>query len=196
MKIMAIAVMTVTVGMSARAERNVTIYVSNDVNTWGALYQAQERAAKMFAEAGVRLEWRTGHPSGAQPEREPAIVVSLAENTPASYQPKALAFAQVYEGVHITVFWDRVERLSRFAPTAVVLAHVLVHEITHILQGIDRHSESGIMKSRWTPEDYRAMASKPLPFTPEDVELIQLGLARRADVGAMAYANSALKTTD
>jgi hypothetical protein len=184
MKIMAIAVMTVAVGMSARAERNVTIYVSNDVNTWGALYQAQERAAKMFAEAGVRLQWRTGHPSGAQPEREQAIVVSLAENTPASYQPRALAFAQVYEGVHITVFWDRVERMSRFAPPTFVLAHVLVHEITHILQGFYRHSESGIMKAQWTVEDYHAMAEKPLPFTPEDVQLIQLGLARRTRRGS------------
>jgi len=196
MKIMAIAAMTVAVGMSARAERTVTVYVRNDLNTRGALYQAQERATKMFAEADVRIDWRTGRPSGAQPEREPTIVVSLAENTPANFLPRALASAKVYEGVHITVFWDRVERLSRFAPPTFVLAHVLVHEITHILQGIDRHSESGVMKSRWTPEDYRAMAIKPLRFTPLDVELIQLGLARRTDVGAMASANSALKTTN
>jgi hypothetical protein len=50
---------------------------------------------------------------------------------------------------------------------------VLVHEITHILQGVDRHSESGIMKAQWTIDDYRAMASKPLSFTPLDVKLIQ-----------------------
>ena len=103
--------------------------------------------------------------------------------------------AKVYEGVHITVFWDRVERLSRFAPPTFVLTHVLVHEITHILQGIDRHSESGVMKARWTPEDYYAMAIKPLPFTPEDVQLIQLGLAR-IDVRSMASTNSALKPTN
>jgi hypothetical protein len=182
--------------MTARAERNVTIYVSNDLNTRGVLYQAQERAAKMFAEAGVRIDWRIGRPSGAQPEREPVIVVSLEEHAPAGYSPEALASAKVYEGVHITVFWDRVERLSRFAQPAVVLAHVLVHEITHILQGIDRHSESGVMKAHWTPEDYRAMAAKPLPFTPQDVKLIQLGLAPPAEAGAMAPANSAPKTTN
>ena len=182
--------------MTARAERNVTVYVNNDLNTRGALHPAQEWAAKMFAEASVRIDWRIGRPSGAQPGREPVIMVSIAENTPASYLPAALAFAKVYEGVHITVFWDRVERLSRFAPPTFVLAHVLVHEITHILQGIDRHSESGIMKSRWTPEDYCAMAIKPLRFTALDVELIQLGLARRTDVGAKASANSALKTTN
>jgi len=196
MQIVAIAALTVAVGMTARAERNVTVYANNDLDTRGVLNQAQLMATKMFAEAGVRLDWRTGHPSGAQPEREPAIVVRLAENTPAGYRPAALALAKVYEGVHITVFWDRVERLSRFAPPNFVLAHVLVHEITHILQGIDRHSESGVMKARWTPEDYYAMASKPLPFTSQDVELIQLGLARRTDVGAMASANSASKTTN
>ena len=123
-------------------------------------------------------------------------MVSLTENTPANFLPNALALAKVYEGVHITVFWDRVERLSRFAPPTFVLAHVLVHEITHILQGIDRHSESGVMKSRWTPEDYRAMASKPLPFTPLDVKLIHLGLAPPTDMRTMAPANSAPKTTN
>jgi hypothetical protein len=185
----AMLAMAAVVGMTARAERNVTVYVNNDLNTSGALGQAKEKAAKAFAEVGVRIEWRGGRRSGAQVEREPVIAVSLAQQTPAAYFPDVLAFAQVYEGVHITVFWDRIERRSRFAPPAAVLAHVLVHEITHILQGIDRHSETGVMKSPWTIDDYRAMASKPLPFTPLDVELIQRGLAPRTEVVAMAPAN-------
>ena len=61
----------------------------------------------------------------------------------------------------------------------MILAHVLVHEITHILQGIDRHSESGVMKASWTNQDYKAMAWKPLPFTPQDTRLLQLGLNGR-----------------
>jgi hypothetical protein len=166
MKIMALMAMTAVAGITAWAARNVTVYMNNDLNTRGVMYQAQERAAKAFAEVGVRIEWRTGRPSGTQPEREPAIEVRLVEDTPADYLPSALAFAKVYEGVHITVFWDRIARQSRYAPPAVVLAHVLVHEITHILQGVNRHSESGVMKSPWTVEDHRAMASKPLQFTP------------------------------
>jgi hypothetical protein len=197
MKIMAIAAMTSVIGMTARAEeRTVTVYVHNDLNTRGVLYQAQQRAAKMFAEVGVRLDWRTGSPSGTQAAREPVIVVSLAEQAPANYSAEALASAKVYEGVHITVFWDRITRLSRFAQPTVVLAHVLVHEITHILQGINRHSEIGVMKAHWTPEDYRAMESKPLPFTPVDVQLIQLGLGPSPDPGARASTNSVLKSTN
>ena len=58
----------------------------------------------------------------------------------------------------------------------IILGHVLVHEITHVLQGVDRHSEKGMMKARWTPEDYCEMEWKPLEFTPEDIILIRLGL--------------------
>ena len=99
------------------------------------------------------------------------------ERTPPNNRPGQLAYTNLYEG-HITVFWDRI-RAAPSAPPIVVLAHVLVHEITHILQGIDRHSERGIMKSKWTLADFRAMASEPLPFTLLDVELIQRGMARR-----------------
>ena len=183
MKAMAIVALA---GITARAAKNVTVYLNHDLNTGGVMYQAQERAAKAFAEVGVRIEWRTGPPPATQPDREPAIVVRLAEHTPADYLPGALAFAKVYEGVHITVFWDRIESQFRLAPPVVVLAHVLVHEITHILQGINRHSESGVMKSRWTANDLRAMASKPLPFTALDVELIRHALESRKDTGAKA----------
>ena len=130
MKAMAIVAMAALAGITARAAKNVTVYLNHDLNTGGVMYQAQERAAKAFAEVGVRIEWRTGPPPATQPDREPAIVVRLAEHTPADYLPGALAFAKVYEGVHITVFWDRIESQFRLAPPVVVLAHVLVHEIT------------------------------------------------------------------
>jgi hypothetical protein len=196
MKAMAIVAMAMIAGITARAARNVTVYLNNDLNTGGVTYQAQEKAAKAFAEVGVRIEWHTGRPPATQPEREPPIVVRLAKDTPADYLPGALAFAKVYEG-HITVFWDRIESQCRLAPPVVVLAHVLVHEITHVLQGVSRHSEVGVMKSRWTAKDQRAMASKPLPFTPLDVELIRHALESRKDTGARAGANSGfLKTTN
>jgi hypothetical protein len=81
-------------------------------------------------------------------------------------------------GVHIRVFYDRVWSQARSLRTQL-LAHVLVHEITHVLQGIDRHSDSGVMKAVWTGEDYSQMRVEPLPFAPEDVELVHVGLARR-----------------
>jgi len=60
-----------------------------------------------------------------------------------------------------------------------VLGHVIVHEVTHILQGLMRHSESGIRKAQWTGVDYQEMTWKPLQFTDEDVMLIHSGLRVR-----------------
>ena len=82
MKIIAIAAMTAVAGMTAPAKRNVTVYVNQDLNndrSMVLMYQARERAGKMFAEAGVRIDWRTGRPSGAQPARGPEIVVSFMQ---------------------------------------------------------------------------------------------------------------------
>jgi hypothetical protein len=166
--------------MCAQAEQKVTVYlqgVSTVPNP--ALCQAQQAAAKMFAEIGVGIDWRTSQPpTGPQLPSQQAITIRLATDTPPKLLPNALAFARPYEGVHLTVFWDRIQK-THPASAGVVLAHVLVHEITHILQGIDRHSDSGVMKACWTGEDYNNMTWKPLPFASEDVQLIQHGLAKR-----------------
>ena len=58
-----------------------------------------------------------------------------------------------------------------------LLAHVLAHEISHILQGTNRHADSGVMKTGWSNVDYEAMARAPLAFTPFDIEEMQDGLA-------------------
>ena len=63
------------------------------------------------------------------------------------------------EGSHITVFIDRIEQMR--APSNV-LAHVMVHEITHLLQGIGRHSATGVMKGVWTAGDFGGMRLRPL----------------------------------
>jgi hypothetical protein len=56
----------------------------------------------------------------------------------------------------------------------------LVHEITHILEGLDCHSGEGVMKAHWTKEDHGSMIRKPLPFTREDIDLIHVAMAARA----------------
>ena len=158
---------------SVQAEQRVTVYVQDGAIVRGqTLGRAEGLAGEMFANAGVRINWRVGHPKGE------AITVGMSD-VPSSYHPGALAFALPYQGFHITVFYDRIHK--GFAPdlASALLAHVLVHEITHILQGVDRHSDTGVMKAHWTTADYAQMLARPLPFTDWDVELIQEGLASR-----------------
>ncbi len=49
----------------------------------------------------------------------------------------------------------------------------MAHEIRHVLERVDRHSATGVMKAHWTTSDYEEMAVRPLPFAGENVELIR-----------------------
>src|SRR5262249_12324312 len=61
-----------------------------------------------------------------------------------------IAFAKVYEGTEITLFYSRIKWAeSQGLMGPMVLAHTLVHEIAHNLQGIGRHSKTGVMKPEW-----------------------------------------------
>jgi predicted Zn-dependent protease len=112
----------------------------------------------------------------------------MVTDIPDQRLPGALAFALPYEGVHIQVFYNRVQAATEPELTPTVLAHVLAHEITHILQGTSRHSESGVMKARWNHDDYLQMKLKPLSFTEEDEQLIRFGMAGRANAGRLIAA--------
>ena len=180
MKIAAMMVMTVMAGQMARAEPpqpKLAVHLRNNASVPPTVrLPAMRLAIEMFATIGVRLAWRTREPHRTSSERP--ILIELATGTPANLAPAALAYALPYEGVHIKVFYDRIQRQIAPELTTGVLAHVLVHEITHVLQKIERHSGSGIMQAVWTDRDYLQMRMGLLPFAPEDVLLIQLGMGK------------------
>ena len=161
-------------------ERTVTVCIESRTVQESVI--AQAIAGKMFADIRVRIDWR--QESKCPAGQDGIIHISLKTSVPANHYPGALAIALPYEGVHIQVFIDRVRKMvdpirKMTDPTSVapLLAHVLAHEITHILQRINRHSECGVMKARWGQKDYGEMAWKPLNFTDVDVRLIHLGFA-------------------
>jgi hypothetical protein len=163
-------------GQSAAVQKaTVTICLEPDPLV---LMGVRPLVSKMFASIAVRVDW---HDRDSCPVGVGAIQVRMSHNPPSIRKFKSLAFAQPYEGT-IVVFPDRVQELNRNGGPSV-LAHVLVHEITHVIEGIDRHSATGIMKDRWDDNDYFEMRRKPLPFAQEDVNLIYDGLqARRGRV--------------
>ena len=112
-----------------------------------------------------------------------ASLIEITSNTPEHVSPGRISLRRPYakqlKGAHIRVFFDRIENSGTGKLVPVLLAHVLVHEITHILQGSDHHSEEGVMKAHWTANDLYQMSYRPLPFDPFDVELIRRGLANR-----------------
>ena len=157
------------------SEQSLTVYI-NAIPKMPALTLpiAEGIACEIFSQAGVHIVWKGGWPK-KQIARQ-TILVNIESYFPANLYPGALAYTRGFEGVHITVFYDRVENS---APTEVVpklLGHVLAHEITHILEGVNGHSLEGVMKAHWSATDILSMAHKILPFDPSDVQLIHMGM--------------------
>ena len=178
---------TIALGKSERSAQSVTVCINaRPVMAAETLPIAEGIAREIFAKAGVHIVWKVG-----QPKTEiarPTIVVDIKSAVPTSFHPGALAYAQVFEGVHIAVFYDRVESTATRSIVPMLLGHVLAHEITHILEGVDRHSPEGVMKAHWSSADLASMSYKPLPFDTSDVLLIHIGMARRSGV-SLAIAN-------
>ena len=175
------------IGTSALAESStqqtrttVKVNVLGNISDHGLnVLWAESIASKILAEAGVRIRWQLGEPKRG--EQQVPIIIDLSSKTPETLAPGTLAYAQVYEGVHIRVFWDSVQSQVRGTNGlgAFLLGHVMAHEITHILQGINRHSQTGLMKARWTETEIQQMSVRPLSLAPEDVQFIHAGLPKQ-----------------
>ena len=172
------------------SKRSVPIYVDLRANVpIGTLTYAESLASRMFEKAGVSVRWPRRRSKAYGMEQ--SITVRITSNTPRTFHPGALAYAEPYadqfKGVQIRVFFDQIESSGTSKLVPYLLAHVLVHEITHVLQGIEHHSEEGVMKARWTADDIYQMLDRPLPFDPFDVKLIRRGLANRDRASISAH---------
>jgi hypothetical protein len=188
MRILAMAAMAMVAGTGAASARIIEVPSGTVVpvcvesalansREWATMFLAKGLASKIFASAGVTINWR--HADGCPAD---GIRIRLARNAADSDDPHAYAYAMPVEGVHIVLFQDRIAAGAggaRSQAARYLLAYVLVHEITHILQGTPRHSDTGIMKAKFTGDDIREMEFQPLSFTEEDLQLIHDGLKVR-----------------
>jgi hypothetical protein len=194
MKTTAMAAMVLITGAAAyaqssltAADRTVTVCFDQLAGGLNSIGAAKIVAHKIFDDIGLKIDWRNSalHCPGN------AIIINVRDRTPATLRPGALAYALPFEGTHIEIFGDRVSELAGLSMASIVLAHVLVHEITHILQGMCRHSEMGIMKARWEDRDVFLMRRRALKLTPQDVVLIERGLVGRAQHSLLAMNGTA-----
>lgn len=153
----------------------VDVYISDKLSSTKVLEHNKAIVSSTFARIGVQIRWREGEPGPG------AFGIRVVEHAPPSASPEAMASTRLGEGT-IAVFEDRVRhRLGRAHPGAakIALAYVFAHELAHAMQGIARHSGSGILKAHWTNDDFTAMLFNKLSFTESDVDLIRQGLAAR-----------------
>jgi len=111
----------------------------------------------------VTIAWQCPGPRASGAPRT-WLRVELVEGTRRSAFPECCRFLSICRcSKGITVFYDRIQSLAR-GPNrqSALLAYVLVHEITHVVQGVNRHSQTGVMKAHWSTEDQTAILERRL----------------------------------
>jgi hypothetical protein len=165
------------------------------------LRPASELVGKTFGEVGVTVRWERGEPDSLEavtvdrtgntaghrpaPDKREYLAVRLVAGTPENVLPGTIGYALpfAHQGVHATIFYDRVEQLSRSSipmPTAAtMLGAAMAHEIGHALLVSCEHSPGGLMKSSWGRTEFRFLSTRGLHFTPQEGQVIRMGALRR-----------------
>jgi hypothetical protein len=164
-------------------------HVNNRINTKAIvpaplLWQSQDVVSEIFTKIGIDVTWRAHRGKGSkevatvvEKSAQCDLTVEIVDQAPANLNPRAIAMALPFgdQGARIVIFYERVIPVLREHRDhqATILGYVLAHELGHILQGVTHHSLTGIMRARWTEDDFAHMSNKELTFTVEDVVLMK-----------------------
>jgi hypothetical protein len=159
----------------------VTVAVYNDAGAPAdLLVQAENIATRVFEQAGVNVKWVNC----------PVVVQGLLDSEacrkaifPTYFQQRIVpphpslsesSFGVSYlssEGIgcYSYVFYARIAEQHRRNEqnAAVLLGHVMAHEIAHLLLGTNSHSTSGIMRAHWYHKELASADKGLLLFTPD-----------------------------
>ncbi len=160
----------------------VTVHVYNYAHIPGwRLARTQKRVEGYFLGAGVRLKWEDTalpsadrlSPAASDWHPDPSdlvlkIVSGFPRNNARFY---GLVFG-ITAGSQSIIFNDKTQAVASSAEVThpEILAITIAHELGHALLGPASHSETGIMRPRFYPEDFRKAQCKSLAFTPEQAE--------------------------
>jgi hypothetical protein len=163
---------------------------------------AFEDLRQIFHESGIEIELGAGDGSAfeaslitypAPPprghEREAAclarrdIALEILAVAPAFAHPKSttLGVSQplAREGLNVRVFDDRIQdaAMRENRTHAAVLAHVIAHEIGHVLLRTNGHNPRGLMSSPWTDFEYGNILRGLMFFTADQSKTMRMALS-------------------
>jgi hypothetical protein len=152
----------------------VDVYIWNETAVpFQTVVQGKAMAARIFAQIGITVRFHWGDPPQA---RGPNVIAVRMGPAPANATDNSLGSALLQSRL-ITLYLDRIRDVQAHMPNVgpALFGHLLAHEIGHVLQGVPRHSEVGILKPSWSGGDYARMCAGALAFTLEDIERMRLG---------------------
>lgn len=196
-------VMSLLLGMTAQsAEVQVTVYdragLAGHVKT-----TTLRTAERILSRAGLEVQWRDGsldseeaalitYPESPRKGREQEascaarrdIALEILPSAPAGLSKSVLGSAQpmARQGLNVRVFDERVRvtALAQNRPHAVVLAHVIAHEIGHVLLRTNGHGRAGLMSQVWSNHEYARMTDGLLLFETDQARAMRRVVAGEA----------------
>ena len=132
------------------------------------LERAQGEVTRIFADAGLGVEW-----TGTGPRFTVRIVASALGYATAYSSVMGVALRTPH-GATAQIFFKQVQDFARayFVDVSTLLAYVIAHEIGHLLLPRMPHSPTGLMKADWDRALVREAMAGSLTFTNAQIERI------------------------
>jgi hypothetical protein len=109
------------------------------------------------------------------------IALEILKTAPPGYKASILGYAQplASAGLNVRVFNDRIRwaAADRNRSYATVLAHVMAHEIGHVLLRTSEHSSGGLMSRIWSDADYAWMSRSLMFFNRQQATAMRIELS-------------------
>lgn len=158
--------------------------------------RAREESGRIFRKAGVATEWilctipgqvMAAHPRCATQPLATDIQLNILSARMARkmmHHHSELGLAVPLPngfGHHASVFYHRIDELAESgqASRALLLGHVMAHEIGHLLLGVNSHSATGLMQEPWGRDQRERASLGTLLFTEKEAEQIRRQVADR-----------------
>jgi hypothetical protein len=153
---------------------------------------ARERVEKIYQKVGVHVDWAdcptiegtmSMYPNCTGFKDETHLFLRILPQARSGLKLEAAG-----ETIHgpriINVFWDRAreQAVHYSVPLQEMLAHIMAHEIGHLLLGSNSHAPSGIMIARCKAKNLIEISQGGYGFTPEQAQRIQSDVRRRQDL--------------
>jgi hypothetical protein len=170
---MAIAVMITVASVADAAEPGqlpaIRLQMDNDADVPAAiLTKSQDEVARIFADAGLGVEWTDAGP------RCTVHIVPIALGYRRASSPVMGAALRNRSGATARIFFNEVKDFAHTwdVDVSTLLAHVMAHEIGHLLLPYVPHSETGLMRAEWDKALVREAEAGSLTFTDAQIKRI------------------------
>ena len=166
---------------AAESFEPLDVLVIDDVGVPGdILERGRHEASRIFEKLGIGLIWVEG---GMPKARRYLIIIRIVSKSPGreSRYRGVLGTAAASTGNRAMVAWlfyDRIdeERKRLDVDLALMLGHVIAHEMGHLLLPYGSHSVAGLMKENWDTSQAAQASRRSLTFSSEEAEAIRVRL--------------------